>query len=396
MIMGTIESLRAAAESNDFNAMYYLGTAYALGKEVEKNDEEALKWYLKAAPQNAEAAFNAAMMYKDGLGTDADLEKALELFCTASSKGIAAASFQAGAIYLKRGMPEKAVGYFKKAAEAGLAEAQHNYGMARLRGDGIEQDCGEAVTWLTKSASQGNTISALRLGRMYLTGSGVLKDRQEAVKWYRTAGSPLADMVEESERGSSERKFALSAVLDETAENNEDLAEAFQMCREAAECGYSPAAAALGKMYEWGRGTGKDYTEAVRWYTTAAENGSAEAMHDLASMYALGNGVPQDYEAAVKWSEKAALCGNASAAYTLGVAYRDGWGVKPDEEKSFEWFLKGAELDSIESQYEAAVIFSRKGNEDEAVKWMSKAARQGHLGAMMALRERDENAIFKN
>ena len=79
-----------------------------------------------------------------------------------------------------------------------------------------------------------------------------MKDRQEAVKWYRTAGSPLADMIEESERGSSERKFALSAVLDETAENNEDLAEAFQMCREAAECGYSPAAAALGKMYEWG------------------------------------------------------------------------------------------------------------------------------------------------
>ena len=39
--MRTIESLRAAAESNDFNAMYYLGTAYALGKEVEKSDEEA-------------------------------------------------------------------------------------------------------------------------------------------------------------------------------------------------------------------------------------------------------------------------------------------------------------------------------------------------------------------
>lgn len=386
--MGTIESLRAAAESNDFNAMYYLGTAYALGKEVEKNEEEALKWYLRAAPHNAEAAFNAAMMYKDGLGTSADAEKALELFCNAASKGVAAASFQAGTIYLKRGMPEKAVDYFRKAAEAGLAEAQHNYGMACLRGDGIEKNCADAVEWLGRSASQGNSVSALRLGRMYLTGNGVSKDHAEAARWYRKAGSSLAEMIEESEKGSLEKKFTLSAVLDETAENEDDLAEAFKMCLEAAESGFPPAAAAVGRMYEWGRGTDKEYAEAVKWYTVAAENGSAEAMHDLASMYALGNGVPQDYEAAVKWSEKAALGGSASAAYTLGIAYRDGWGVKPDEEKSFEWFLKGAELDSMESQYEVAVMFSKRGNEDEAVRWMSRAAKQGHLGAMMAMREK--------
>lgn len=386
--MGTIESLRAAAESNDFNAMYYLGTAYALGKEVEKNDEEALKWYLRAAPHNAEAAFNAAMMYKDGLGTSTDVEKALELFCSASSQGVAAASFQAGTIYLKKGMPEKAVDYFKKAAESGLAEAQHNYGMACLRGDGIERNFADAVEWLSKSSAQGNSVSALRLGRMYLTGSGVPQDYAEAARWYRTGGSSLAEMIEESENGSLEKKFTLSTVLDETAENEYDLAEAFHMCMKAAEGGFAPAAAAVGKMYEWGRGTVKDYTEAVRWYTIAAENGSAEAMHDLASMYALGNGVKQDYEAAVKWSEKAAIGGNASAAYTLGIAYRDGWGVKPDEDKSFEWFLKGAELNSMESQYEVAVMFSKKGNESEAVKWMSQAAKQGHLGAMMAMREK--------
>lgn len=386
--MRTIESLRAAAESNDFNAMYYLGTAYALGKEVEKNDEEALRWYLKAAPHNAEAAFNAAMMYKDDLGTDTDIEKALELFCSASAKGIAAASFQAGTIYLKRGMPEKAVDYFKKAAESGLAEAQHNYGMACLRGDGVEKNCSEAVEWLSKSAAQGNPVSALRLGRMYLTGSGVSRDYKEAVEWYSMAGSPLAQVIEESENGNIEQKFALSLIIDESAENNDDLAEAFRMCLEAAESGFSPAAASMGRMYEWGRGTIKDYTEAVKWYTIAAENGNADAMHDLASMYALGNGVPQDYETAVKWSEKAALRGNASAAYTLGVAYRDGWGVKPDEEKSFTWFLKGAELNSMESQYEVAVMFSKRGNEAEAVKWMSQAAKQGHLGAMMAMREK--------
>ena len=386
--MRTIESLRTAAESNDFNAMYYLGTAYALGKEVEKNEGEALKWYLRASSHNAEAAFNAAMMYKDGLGTSPDIEKALELFCDSASKGIVAASFQAGTIYLKRGMPEKAVYYFRKAAETGLAEAQHNYGMACLRGDGIEKNCTEAVEWLSRSATQGNSVSALRLGRMYLTGCGVSKDYGEAVKWYRKAGSSLAEMIVESENGNLEKKFALSAVLDETAENDYDLAEAFKICLDAAENGFPPAVTALGRMYEWGRGTDKDYTEAVRWYTIAAENGSAEAMHDLASMYALGNGVPQNYETAVKWSEKAALSGSASAAYTLGIAYRDGWGVKPDEEKSFEWFLKGAELDSMESQYEVAVIFSKRGNENEAVRWMSQAAKQGHLGAMIAMREK--------
>ena len=96
----------------------------------------------------------------------------------------------------------------------------------------------------------------------------------------------------------------------------------------------------------------------------------------------------QDYALAIHWSEEAARGGHAAAAYTLGLAYRDGWGVTADAEQAFIWFLQGAELGSMESQYEVAVIFSARGNEQEAKKWLSQAAQQGHLGALMALREK--------
>src|SRR5699024_4949402 len=98
--------------------------------------------------------------------------------------------FQAAMIYLKKGETTQAAPYFKKAAAAGLAEAQHNYGIACLKGDGVAQSVEEAVQWLAKAARQGNLNSAMRLGRMYLTGNGLSADVATALSWYQQANSP--------------------------------------------------------------------------------------------------------------------------------------------------------------------------------------------------------------
>ena len=48
-----------------------------------------------------------------------------------------------------------AVKWYRKAADQGLAKAQHNLGVAYSRGLGIAKDDAEAVKWYSKAADQG-------------------------------------------------------------------------------------------------------------------------------------------------------------------------------------------------------------------------------------------------
>ena len=83
---------------------------------------------------------------------------------------------------------EKALEYFKEAAELGDAIAQFFTGMMYDEGVGISQDFEQAVFWYTKAAEQGDASAQCRLGRMYRDGEGVAKDREQASYWYKKAG----------------------------------------------------------------------------------------------------------------------------------------------------------------------------------------------------------------
>jgi TPR repeat protein len=60
--------------------------------------------------------------------------------------------------------PEKAVEWFEKAAEQGMAEAQVAFGDALMSGTGVAaQDNDAAVQWYRKAAQQNNELAAQRL-----------------------------------------------------------------------------------------------------------------------------------------------------------------------------------------------------------------------------------------
>ncbi len=50
---------------------------------------------------------------------------------------------------------QQAVAWFRKAAEQGQADAQHNLGVMYEKGRGVPQDDREAVAWYRKAAEQG-------------------------------------------------------------------------------------------------------------------------------------------------------------------------------------------------------------------------------------------------
>jgi TPR repeat protein len=55
-----------------------------------------------------------------------------------------------------KGFQNKAVWWYKKAAEQGNTDAQCNLGFCYYKGDGVEQNYSKAVAWYTKAAEQGH------------------------------------------------------------------------------------------------------------------------------------------------------------------------------------------------------------------------------------------------
>ena len=59
------------AEKGNATAMFNLGACYYYGEDVEKNYEEAVKWYTKAAEKgNAWAMNNLGICYENGEGVE--------------------------------------------------------------------------------------------------------------------------------------------------------------------------------------------------------------------------------------------------------------------------------------------------------------------------------------
>lgn len=73
-----ISELKNKAEQGNAEAQYSLGVCYRCGDGVEKNLEEAIKWYRKAAEQGyARAQHNLGICYYNGDGVIQNNVKAL-------------------------------------------------------------------------------------------------------------------------------------------------------------------------------------------------------------------------------------------------------------------------------------------------------------------------------
>ncbi|MGX8704415.1 MAG: tetratricopeptide repeat protein, partial [bacterium] len=76
---------------------------------------------------------------------------------------------------------------FRKDAEKGIAEAQHNLAVSYERGDGVKKNPREAFKWYSKAAEQGYAPSQNMVGAYYYQGLAVKQNPAEAIKWFRKA-----------------------------------------------------------------------------------------------------------------------------------------------------------------------------------------------------------------
>lgn len=111
----------------------------------------------------------------------------------------------------------------------------------------------------------------------------------------------------------------------------------------AAASGHAPAASLAGSFLEDGRGEKRNLEDALRWYRQAANDGEPAAQAALARL------LPADAPARLAYMRSAADSGNADGQYLLGLQ-----------------------------------LGTNGASQAEGFEWLSRAATQGHLGAMLA------------
>jgi TPR repeat protein len=81
----------------------------------------------------------------------------------------------------------EAIAHYRRAAKAGLAQAQNSLGFLYSLGQGIERDHEQACKWLSRAAMQGHTGAQMNLGLVYCAGRGVAKNEPLGVYWFHEA-----------------------------------------------------------------------------------------------------------------------------------------------------------------------------------------------------------------
>ena len=85
--------------------------------------------------------------------------------------------------------PVTAVRWYRRAAEAGLAEAQFNLAHCLATGNGTPRDDVAALRWMRRAAQQDLASAQYLLGVMLAEGIGTAVDRGSAIAWLDKAAA---------------------------------------------------------------------------------------------------------------------------------------------------------------------------------------------------------------
>ena len=209
------------AEAGDVHAQFNLYLAYSEGKGAPQDDVEAFKWCQMA--ENQGLSPRTQETYKKAEAGDVKSQILIAKECDYRKNNAEAAK------------------WWRRAAEQGNDEAQNNLGIMYYRGEGVPEDCVEAMYWFRKVVAQGGRSATSAAGTVQL-------------------------MYSRGELGGKPKNSR----------------EKVEFLRKAAEQGDAIAQYYLGGMYQSGAGAPKDLVQAHVWYNIAGANGYEDAKRVLA------------------------------------------------------------------------------------------------------------------
>jgi uncharacterized protein len=194
-----IQDLQAATAKGDPVAEQELGRAYNLGQGVPLDFSKALDLYRKSAAQgNAKAMNNLGIMYHKGQGVAADDKEASKWLQQAADKDLPSAELALGLGYREGGLGLPKDG---KLSEKWLLKAASHTEEPKVVGPaanalgalyengvvGGKTDYEKAMSWYRKAAELNFAKGQTNLGTLYYIDLAGKKDLVTAYMWFRLA-----------------------------------------------------------------------------------------------------------------------------------------------------------------------------------------------------------------
>lgn len=189
-----LELLKKAVKHGGADACDRLGCMYSFGENVEKDDEQAVK-YFKLADEygSSNGTLNLGAGYHTGRGVEQDLKKAEACYQKAADRGNHEAAMRLAESYANHTFGydlTKYKEYLNKAVKLGSPRA--TYKMAELYYHGysdlnIKQDVFQAFVYAKKAADAGWIDACEMVSYLYENGIGCDKDIAKAKEYHNKA-----------------------------------------------------------------------------------------------------------------------------------------------------------------------------------------------------------------
>ena len=321
--------LKSAEEGNKFG-QYTLGNLYYYGNGTDKDLSQAFQWYMKSAEQGQPyASYSIAQMYNKGEYVSQSEENAQRYYKNALSGFLELESkdqaddnlfYKMGTMY-KNGLGtdidmDKAINYFMRSAELNNINAKRTLALEYISGKHLELDIEKGLEMLTECADSGDTLSCYKLGKIYFKGEIVYKDLNMAEKYFlkasqkenRYAYYSLDKLYLEKEKYSLDKaveyfekvlkyeeikpyaEYSLAKIM---LDNNPyyDSEKAVSLLESSAEDN-NWASFLLGRLYLYGTDDiQKDKEKALEWLELSAEQGNEYAQNMLDNIHSFENAV---------------------------------------------------------------------------------------------------------
>lgn len=282
--------LKSATEGNKF-AQYSLANLYYYGNGIEKDLSQAFFWYQKSSAQGQPyASYAVAQMYSKGEYVTENEDTAQRYYKAALSGFLQLESkdqaddnlyYKLGSMF-KKGLGtdidmDKAIDYFKHSAELGNKNAKRVLTLEYISGEHLEQDIDKGLVMLTECADSKDTSACYKLGKIYFKGEIVLQDLDKAEKYLLLA--------EDNEF----TQYALGKLYLQAEKYN--IQKAVDYFEKSADKNML-SSYRLGRLYLFGTdGLEKDKEKAVEWLTKSANDGNEYAQNMLDNMEQFENAV---------------------------------------------------------------------------------------------------------
>lgn len=278
----------------------------------------------QSALGNPDAQFSLAQRYQNGIGVEKNLDEAIKYYTLAAMQKDLRAEYALGILYLKQAEYQDAFIWLNEAAFKGNPYAQ--FALGKINENGYQDSAGntvvkenkeQAISMYLLSSSNDFGPAQFRLAEILVRTKP--ENLTQSSKFERTQ---LIKKLYQGALASGIKQAALPLAFFKASDSNQEKQkEAFAIASEEAKNGNGNASLLMGLLHDRGIGVAANQNEALKWYKKASINPVSSFI--LGTYYYQGNGLSKDIDKGLELLNSAAETGFSYANFNLAIAQHE-------------------------------------------------------------------------